>query len=74
MFRIIPIAGLAQLVERWFCNSAVSLDNLAKSRGNSGFPHPSACEIAALSDRNAALKSAQSILSPKCDTKGEPDA
>ena len=70
MFNGFPLAGLAQLVERWFCNSASFPIKSTGSRGNSRVPRRSCCEIPDLTERSAALKSAQSIPSNSATPEG----
>ncbi len=61
IFNGLPHAGLAQLVERWFCNPAPFALKMPVTLGFPRFPRPSAWEMADLADRSAAPKSAQSI-------------
>ena len=63
MFNGLLRAGLAQLVERWFCNPASFPHKITQSLGFLPFRRPLRCEIAALWERSAARKPAQSILS-----------
>ena len=65
MFGGLPQAGLAQLVERWFCKPPFFPIKSTGNRGKSRVPHRSGCEIPAPSERSAARMSAQSISSLK---------
>ncbi len=63
IFMRFPSAGLAQLVERWFCNPPSFPIKSTGSRGKSRVRRRSGCEIPDLTERSAARKPAQSILS-----------
>ena len=71
MFREFPGAGLAQLVERWFCKPPSFPLKIHQSLGFLRFPRPLVCEIPAPSERSAARKSAQSILSVSAPEENE---
>ena len=63
IFNGFPHAGLAQLVERWFCNPPLSHQKSTQIRRNTRLRGHSGCEISVLAERSAARKSAQSKLS-----------
>ena len=69
MFRRFALAGLAQLVERWFCNTAPFALKIHQSLGFLRFPRPLGWEMAELTERSAAPLSAQSKFSDseRCD-------
>ncbi|KKK53880.1 hypothetical protein LCGC14_3090330 [marine sediment metagenome] len=71
MFGGLPQAGLAQLVERWFCNPPSFPLKIHQSLGFLRFPRPLVCEISAPSERSAARKSAQSELSVSAPEENE---
>ena len=76
IFNGLPHAGLAQLVERWFCNPPSFALKIHQSLGFLRFSRPLVWGIPELTDRSTAPMSAQSKISDSGHSihRGDSDA